>query len=54
VYCEDMEIDIIPPAILEGLALPANVEELLDPQVQRVIEQSLNLAIEDRAKAAAA
>jgi putative nucleotidyltransferase with HDIG domain len=46
VYCEDMEIDIVPPALLTLLDLPTTFEELLDGPVRAAIQQSTVIARE--------
>ena len=42
-YCEDMEIDIIQPELLQTLGLPPTLEELLDAKVNVVIERATRL-----------
>jgi putative nucleotidyltransferase with HDIG domain len=44
VYCQDMEIDIIDPAILLELGLPAELEQIFDERLDRVIEQATAMA----------
>jgi putative nucleotidyltransferase with HDIG domain len=46
VYCEDMEIDIVPAALLALLDLPTTFEELLDGPVRVAIQQSTAIARE--------
>ena len=43
VYCEDMEIDIIHPEMLQGLGMPPTLEELLDAKVKTVIDRATRL-----------
>ncbi|MGE5610124.1 MAG: HDOD domain-containing protein [Bacillota bacterium] len=44
VYCEDMEIDIIPAEVLTSLGLPTQIEHLLDDSIRKVINQALAVA----------
>ena len=46
VYCEDMEIDLIPAGLLTLLDLPTTFEELLDGPVRAAIQQSSAIARE--------
>ena len=46
VYCEDMEIDVVPPELLAVLGLPPTLEELLDDSVIKAIDQSTAIAQE--------
>jgi putative nucleotidyltransferase with HDIG domain len=46
VYCEDMEIDVVTPELLAVLNLPPTLEELLDDQVIKAINQSTAIARE--------
>lgn len=46
VYCEDMEIDPIPPHIFEVLGLPEDMEELLDARIRGAISRSIFFAEE--------
>ena len=41
VYCEDMEIDIIPAAIMTELGLPSETEKLLDAPMRRIIDRAM-------------
>ena len=43
VYCEDMEIDIIYPEMLQALGMPPTLEELLDAKVKTVIDRATRL-----------
>src|SRR5687768_1672055 len=43
VYCEDMEIDIVPPELLALLDLPTSLEDLLDAKVKAVVERATKL-----------
>ena len=43
VYCEDMEIDIVPPQIMRELGLPQEVEKVLDDHTKRIIIRSATL-----------
>jgi putative nucleotidyltransferase with HDIG domain len=42
-YCEDMEIDIVYPEMLQAIGLPPTLEELLDAKVKAVIERATRL-----------
>jgi putative nucleotidyltransferase with HDIG domain len=46
VYCEDMEIDVVTPELLAVLNLPPTLEELLDDQTIKAINQSTAIARE--------
>lgn len=43
VYCEDMEIDIIPGALMTELGLPRETERLLDASMKRIITRATAL-----------
>jgi putative nucleotidyltransferase with HDIG domain len=43
VYCEDMEIDIIPGPVMTELGLPTETERLLDGRMKRIIERATAL-----------
>ncbi|HLL88167.1 MAG TPA: HDOD domain-containing protein [Tepidisphaeraceae bacterium] len=45
VYCEDMEIDIVPPAVFAELGLPDDLEKVLDRQTKDVIKNAVRLAM---------
>jgi putative nucleotidyltransferase with HDIG domain len=40
VYCEDMEIDIVPAAVLCALGLPEDLGDVIDSRVKQAIEQA--------------
>ena len=40
VYCEDMEIDIVPPQVLAELGLPEDLADVLDDRIKKAIEQA--------------
>ena len=40
VYCEDMEIDIIPQQVIAELGLPSDVEKLLDQRMQAIVHKT--------------
>ena len=40
VYCEDMEIDIIPEQVMIELGLPVETEKLLDKSMQGIIQKA--------------
>jgi putative nucleotidyltransferase with HDIG domain len=44
VYCADMEIDAIDPALLSDLGLPADIEQIFDANIERIINHAANLA----------
>jgi len=43
VYCEDMEIDIIPEQVMTELGLPLETEKLLDRRMQEIIQKAAML-----------
>jgi HD-like signal output (HDOD) protein len=43
VYCEDMEIDIVPPTLLRELGLAESLDELLDARTRGMIVRSATL-----------
>jgi hypothetical protein len=43
VYCEDMEIDIIPGPLMAELGLPGETERLLDGPMKRIISRATAL-----------
>jgi len=43
VYCEDMEIDIIPGSLMSDLGLPIETERLLDERMKRIIDRAAAL-----------
>lgn len=43
VYCEDMEIDLIPASVIYELGLPLETEKLLDPAMQTIIRKAVML-----------
>ncbi|HEV7297839.1 MAG TPA: HDOD domain-containing protein [Tepidisphaeraceae bacterium] len=50
VYCADMEIDIVPSAVLTELGLSPDLERLLDRDTQAIIERSVQLMREPMAQ----
>jgi putative nucleotidyltransferase with HDIG domain len=44
VYCADMEIDPLDPALLSELGLPAEIDQIFDEQLDRVIASACALA----------
>jgi putative nucleotidyltransferase with HDIG domain len=46
VYCEDMQIDVVPQSLLKALNLPTTLEELLDQPVCTAIAQATAIAHE--------
>jgi HD-like signal output (HDOD) protein len=44
VYCADMEIDAIDPALLSDLGLPAYIEQIFDANIERIVNHAANLA----------
>lgn len=44
IYCEDMEIDIIPGAIMWELGLPTETSKLLDASMQQTIKKAILLS----------
>jgi putative nucleotidyltransferase with HDIG domain len=46
VYCADMEIDIIPAAVITDLGLPMETERLLDPRMLGIIARAASLGTE--------
>jgi len=51
VYCEDMEIDIIPAALMAELRLPADTEKLIDSRMKRIIERSAAIGFDPESPA---
>ena len=43
IYCEDMEIDIIPAAVMTDLGLAVETEKLLDPRMLDIINRAARL-----------
>lgn len=54
VYCDDMEIDIIQPAVTNELGLPNDLDKLLDESTRKVINRSAMLSPEKPKPARAA
>ena len=50
VYCADMEIDIVPAAVLTELGLSPDLERLLDRDTRAIIERSVQLMREPMAQ----
>ena len=46
VYCEDMEIDIIPGAMIAELGLPAETSKLLDERMKGIIDRASALGVD--------
>ncbi|HSZ54797.1 MAG TPA: HDOD domain-containing protein [Tepidisphaeraceae bacterium] len=46
VYCADMEIDIIPAAVMTDLGLPMETERLLDARMMAIISRAASLGAE--------
>lgn len=44
VYCADMEIDTIDPAMLADLGLATDIEQIFDANIERIINHAANLA----------
>ncbi|HEY7116171.1 MAG TPA: HDOD domain-containing protein [Tepidisphaeraceae bacterium] len=44
VYCADMEIDALNPALLAELGLPEQIEEIFDPKIERAIAAASQMA----------
>jgi putative nucleotidyltransferase with HDIG domain len=46
IYCADMEIDIIPVAVMNELGLPIETEKLLDQRMASIVDRAANIGVE--------